>query len=614
MGILETRPDPLELPQLELPQRLFGRENACQRVAAAFDTCVSAQGVALALVHGPSGCGKSALLHAALPGIARRGGWLMLGSHDALHHGTPFGAIACAMTQWVSRVAAQPSDVQARLRRRLQALAGDLGGILTDTAPALLSLLGPQKPVPALGLQETENRLLMLWRDVIAALCQEQPWVLWIDDLHRADAGTLRLFELLSRQTNLGGGLLLVGAYDSDELGNNHAPMRCLERLHACQGVIDISLTNLTWEEVQPFLKAWSRASDVDIAPWAQYLFAQTNGNPLFLHALLAHLKTQGWDLSQLQPAPAFADVATLMLQRLNTLPPQDLNLVCHAAHVGITFDLDFLRQVHGCSRDEAAARLQSALRLGLVVSLTPEGNAHSEPEMRYQFTHERVRQSAYGMLSRDASEQVHSRLGTLLLQRMQSHHDVSLFDALSHLNCLEHAVSAALSEQQLADLNLAAASEAHQRAAHDIALMHLNMAMVWAPQDIVRSSPAWYHACALELAKNAFVAGHIADAFAKLDRLLETATAPRGTRGGAIAASGYFIGSNAVSHRPRGMQSRIASAWFWGPFDPRMGASQACLRHLERSVVAALGTLVDLAGVRRRACAFGSPVAQRLH
>ncbi len=524
---------------LALPQRLFGREAACQQFAAVLDDCVAAKSFALLMIHGPSGIGKSSLLQALQPDILRHRAWLASGEHNAMRQHIPFDALGGAITMMVRRILAESEDEQGSWRRRLQETVGTLGQALVNIAPTLALLLGPQNPVSELGPRETENRLLMLLQDFIATLCKYQPLVLFVDDLHWADFGTLRLLDMLAQQTTTGSGLLVVGSYRSNEVGPEHPLTLLLGRLTERQvHITHISLHGLTQADVHHFLKACTRASDTDIAPLAQRLLLQTDGNPFFLIELVKHLWLQrfiryqperhafGWNLLHLESVSMPVGVVALMTQKLSGLPPDDLRVVCYAACVGLNFELGFLCEVLACSRADAVARLQSALQLGVVVPLTPNYRyaADTETAIPYQFGHDRVRQAAYEMLPKEAADILHGRIGMLLHGRLHLHGGTSIFDALEHLNRARHLIASQQSRQQLADLNMLAATEARKSAAPAVALLHLEMARSLVPLDVMHSHPAWYRTLEMEVAKNEFLADRNGEALRRLDALLPIA------------------------------------------------------------------------------------------
>ena len=119
----------------------------------------------------------------------------------------------------------------------------------------------------------------------------DQAALLVLDDLHWADAPSLRLLEFLAPEI-ADSRLLLIGTYRPTELSRQHPLSDALGGLARAPHVARIHLAGLTAEEVHDFVAA---ATGTRPPAWlASSLYAQTEGNPLFLREIVRFLEQQG--------------------------------------------------------------------------------------------------------------------------------------------------------------------------------------------------------------------------------------------------------------------------------------------------------------------------------
>ena len=83
-------------------------------------------------------------------------------------------------------------------------------------------IIGPQPPLNRLPPAEAESRFNAVFRKFMQVFHQpEHPLVIFLDDLQWADAGTLKLLEMIMTDENTHF-LLLIGAYRDNEVKPGH--------------------------------------------------------------------------------------------------------------------------------------------------------------------------------------------------------------------------------------------------------------------------------------------------------------------------------------------------------------------------------------------------------
>src|SRR5690606_9060082 len=88
-----------------------------------------------------------------------------------------------------------------------------------------------------------------------------------------------------------------------------------------------------------------------------------------------------------------------------------------------------------------------------------------------YRFQHDRVQQAAYSLIDDERRQELHLRIGRLMLARRElGESDEGLFDTVNHLNLGAARVCSADERTSFARLNLTAGRKAKASAAYDVA------------------------------------------------------------------------------------------------------------------------------------------------
>ena len=119
------------------------------------------------------------------------------------------------------------------------------------------------------------------------------PLLLVLEDLHWADSSTLDLLSALARRRG-GAKLMIVGTYRPSDVVRSAQPLHALKRdlvaRHLCHEMV---LQPLTEPDIAQYLAAGRSTADVP-EELASLLHRHTEGNPLFMIAVLEHLRQHG--------------------------------------------------------------------------------------------------------------------------------------------------------------------------------------------------------------------------------------------------------------------------------------------------------------------------------
>ena len=235
---------------------------------------------------GEAGLGKTTLIQMFMDQV-RYSGALRIGyGHCIEHYGV--GEAYMPILEALERLCREPAhqDVLELLKRYAPSCLIQMPGLLQpDDIESLRRV--------TLGV--TSHRMLREIADALERASAEKALVLILEDLHWVDDATLDLISMLARRRQEPARLLFVGTYRPEEIrGQRHSLYAMTQdlSLHNCCEMLPLSA--LSEVAIHDYLTA--RLSEVSpprgLAP---FVARRTEGNPLFMVAMLEHLLAQGW-------------------------------------------------------------------------------------------------------------------------------------------------------------------------------------------------------------------------------------------------------------------------------------------------------------------------------
>ncbi|AIG77685.1 Hypothetical protein AJAP_24180 [Amycolatopsis japonica] len=290
---------------------------------------------------------------------------------------------------------------------------------------------------------------------VLVAASQDQPVVVVLDDLHWADAASLRLLEFAAQHTWFER-LLLIGTYRDVEVEATDHPLRSL-MLPLLAKATSVTLTGLEPDEVGT-LMARTAGAEPDDALVAE-VHRRTGGNPFFVEQT-ARLWHSGGSAETIAPG-----VADALQRRLSLLPQPVLALLTTASVLGREFHRRLLAGVASAPVPQVDRLLDQAVAARLVV-------VHGQG--RFAFAHDLVRETLYASLSEADRRRHHAAVVAAAREAPSSS------DRLFPADMARHALLAGreLDPDKAVDLLLAAAIDATGRMAIEETTTHYRRAM----------------------------------------------------------------------------------------------------------------------------------------
>ncbi len=378
---------------------MIGRAAELGELRHALDDASEARGSVFVLL-GDAGIGKTRLAEALADEAAQRG-------HDVLWGSAWEAGGASAFWPWTQLIR---QLLDARTPEEAIADLGEGAPYVAQIAPEVGPRLGTYRDrLPTLESEAARFSAFDAIVSFLRASSARRPIVVVLDDLHAADAPSVRLVEFLARGLH-GAHLLVIATCRTDGVRRDTEITRALTDL--ARPAQQIALTGLTREDVLAL--AATRSPLPMPAELVDRLHALTGGNPLFVDEVLRLLDAQGALASPEALAAARLSVPDAVREtvarRLDALAPGAARALTVAAVIGSEFGLDTLAPVLGEKRAAVLALLDAAAGAGLVQALAGTLG-------RYRFTHGLVRETLYDSLGAGVRASTHERVGETILE-----------------------------------------------------------------------------------------------------------------------------------------------------------------------------------------------------
>ncbi|HCJ33992.1 MAG TPA: 6-hydroxy-D-nicotine oxidase, partial [Ktedonobacter sp.] len=324
---------------------------------------------------------------------------------------------------------------------------------LTEVARILPELFAEQPDVPRYeSVTEYGQRQIFFEALARAILAASQPLLLLIDDLQWCDQETLEWLHFLLRFDPTAR-LLVIGCARAEELPQTHPLRTLLLHLRNSMRVTELTLQPLDAAETAKLAsKVANRELDMDLV---MHLFQETEGYPLFVvemvRADLGRVPTSPPEADRSPRQPPLDDARTLpprvhavLVGRLLQLSASAREFVEFAATIGREFTLDLLITVGNADADSAVRALDELWHKRIV----RERGANN-----YDFTHDKLREVAYGEISAPQRRMLHRRVA----QALEAMHAEEDLDSVSG-QIASHYERAGMIEQALPSYRRAAA------------------------------------------------------------------------------------------------------------------------------------------------------------
>lgn len=473
--------------RMVIPQRLYGREKEIELLMSAYSRVEAGHSEAL-LIGGYSGVGKSALVDEIRVPIMQKNGLFISGKFEQYQRETPYSAIAQAFSQFINSILSYSESEVSIWKIRLEKALGNNAQIIIDIIPSLALLLEDVPTPQPLGADEQQNRFNRVFLSFMHQICLvHKPLVLFIDDLQWADTASINLLKLILTDKR-SQHCFIVGAYRDNEVDERHPFVRMLQEVDLLENNLNkIQLNNLNYSVITKIVSDTLKKPDKEAQKLAQLVYEKTAGNPFFFRQFLFELfctnllnfqydalKWQ-WSIEEIELQSISDNVVDLVTIQLDRLALPSINLLRQAACVESTFTTDYLTGINNLTFNETKKILKECVDAGLIRSISERSHHNPTTTLKYKFVHDRVQQAAYAKNSIDERQDIHYKIGSLLLDKTsECDYQEHCFEIASHLNIAKNLLSSS-QIRTVISINYIAAQKAKSATAYDTAISYLD-------------------------------------------------------------------------------------------------------------------------------------------
>jgi class 3 adenylate cyclase len=392
-----------------------GREREVDALRGGLEDSLGGHGRLLVLVGEP-GIGKTRTAQELLTYARLRGARVLVGrSYET--EGAP------AYWPWVQMARAYMAECDVDVAiRAMGAGAADIARVIPEVRDVVPGLEPPHSLEPEQARFRFFDAVTTFLRNVAA----DEPLVLLLDDLHWADAPSLRLMQFLARELS-DSRMLVIGTYRDVELGRRHPLSQALADLSR-EGLLErIALKGLSEQEVGRYIEVAARIEPPPALVKA--IHDETEGNPFFVSEIVNLLASEGeledpsnlgeWTVTIPQ------GVREVVGRRLDRLSEDCNRILAIASVVGREFSVEVLERVAELPRDRMLELLEEAEGERIVDEAT-------QPSLRFSFSHALVREALYEELGVTQRVRLHRRIAEVI-------EDICGEDKEPHLEELAH-------------------------------------------------------------------------------------------------------------------------------------------------------------------------------
>jgi Protein kinase domain/AAA ATPase domain len=388
---------------LSIQRHMVGRQAELAELRAGFESAAAGRGLLLC-VAGEPGLGKTTLVEEFLGELAA-------------------GERTCRLARGRCSERLAGTEAYLPFLEALDSLLHGAGGeamaqVMKVVAPTWYVQLAPLvaddssfarvRDEAKVASQERLKRELAAFLQEVARL---QPLVLFLDDLHWADASTVDLLAYVGSKCAAMRLLLVLSYRPSDLLLSQHPFLHVKLELQGRGVCREILLAFLSRSDIECYL-ALEFPEHGFPAEFAALIHARTEGNPLFMVDLLRYLRERGviaqeqgrWALTQSvadiqQGLPE--SVRSMIQRKIDQLSEADRRLLVAASVQGYEFDAAVVAKALALEAADVEERLEELERVHAFVRRLQEREfPDATLTLRYRFEHVLYQNALYALLT----------------------------------------------------------------------------------------------------------------------------------------------------------------------------------------------------------------------
>jgi predicted ATPase/Mn-dependent DtxR family transcriptional regulator len=363
------------------------------------------------LISGEPGVGKTRLVNEFIRNLSKDGAQVLKASCLYQTAIDPYLPFIDALGEHLGKVEKSMADSAFR---DIESTAPEIAG--------LLPLASEKEDTETLALDSgvsVNGERIRLFETISTALkkiAEAKPTVVFIDDLHWADPGSMHLLHYIARNLRESP-ILLMGAYRPGELvsgnGEDNPILDTISRMREEKLFANIEIGRLSLDETSEMVGNYLKRPGVQ-GEFADLIFRESEGNPFFIEEILESLQEDrildGTDeRTSIPPRIDIPDsIRNVVRRRVRRLGEGDRKLLELASAMGEKFDLDLAMEASNGGNETMLNSIDKLTEARLICEDTSDVGA-------FRFHHNKIQDVVYGELNHLKKRMIHERIGAAL-------------------------------------------------------------------------------------------------------------------------------------------------------------------------------------------------------
>ncbi len=476
--------------KLVFTQKLYGRDHELDLVKNKLNSIVASK-PKLLMISGYSGVGKSSFINELSPIVLAKNGTFVKGKFDQYNHTSSYVAFIPIFISLINQFNCLMPEIKQTKIDELSEFLGESKNALIKIVPELKAIFNVSY-TPISDLLQLKNQMFIAIERFFGFFAlKDHPLVIFLDDLQWADIASLEILELIYSSNKLES-FLIIGAYRSNEVSSSHPLKLSLNNIAKRIGKIEeFELFPLKIDAINELLRDMLHKEDVDDLGYL--LIQKTEGNPFFLKQFIytllkrellsfnKEIQVWEWKIETIRHQELTNNVIDHLIDKIVAMSVDAQNFIKIASVIGDSFDIDSILHVSQCSQNKMLQIIDEIMLEGLIERSSEDKSMSLGTLWSCHFVHDKIRQTAYTMLTTEEKKQTHLKVFRSYLDQEQV--PKTILSAAKHIIEVIDLIEEKEIKSVLETLNMAsnfakealAYQEAIQHAKAAVSLLHEN-------------------------------------------------------------------------------------------------------------------------------------------